>query len=160
MKLSSELNWKHDFISRPNEREHEAVLNIYHTAAQIRKAATVFLQKYDLTDVQFNVMMLLHYQGEAEGLTQVELSRMMLVNRANVTALVDRMEKNGLVARNADPHDRRSHVIRMTKRGLALLEKVDPAYMQMVKETVSPLSLKEVDQMIGMLEKLREHLGK
>ena len=56
-----------------------------------------FFGAYRITDVQFNLPMLVRYQGGEEGnLEQVDLNRMMLVNRANVTAIIDRLEKAGL----------------------------------------------------------------
>ena len=73
---------------------HRALLNIYYTASCLKKRADEFFRGFGLTDVQFNVMMLLQYQSGPEGgLSQAQLSDMMLVNRANVTSLIDRMER-------------------------------------------------------------------
>ena len=77
---------------------HEALLSTYYSASQLRKKAGEFLRPFGLTDVQFNLMMLLRHQsGNQGGLNQAQISNMMLVNRANITAIIDRMEKAGLV---------------------------------------------------------------
>ena len=81
---------------------HEALLNTYYTASCLRKKAGEFLRPFGLTDVQFNLM--------------------MLVNRANITSLIDRMEKAGLVARTSTPSDRRYNIIKLTGRGKKLLQ--------------------------------------
>ncbi len=114
MGLAEELGLKKTF----EELEHEAVLNVYFTASWIKKTAGQFFLGYGLTDVQFNLLALLKYQCEANaGLTQAELSRMMLVNRPNVTGLVDRLEKMELVRRMAVPGDRRSNRVVLPEAG-------------------------------------------
>jgi len=61
---------------------HEALLNIYFTATCIKKRAAEFLRPFGLTDVQLNVLMLLHHQSsDVGGLSQAQISDMMLVNR-------------------------------------------------------------------------------
>ena len=81
MSLQSELGMRKGF----DNPAHEALLNIYYTASRVRKKAGEFFRGFGVTDVQFNVLSLLkHQSGESSGLTQVELSRMMLVNRANI----------------------------------------------------------------------------
>jgi DNA-binding MarR family transcriptional regulator len=74
---------------------HRSLLNIYYTASCLKKRADEFFRQFGLTDVQFNVLILLAYHsGPKGGLSQAQLSDMMLVNRANVTSLIDRMRKD------------------------------------------------------------------
>jgi DNA-binding MarR family transcriptional regulator len=139
---------------------HEALLNTYYTASCLRKKASVFLRPFGLTDVQFNLMMLLQYQSSPEaGLTQAKLSDMMLVNRANITSLIDRMEKGGLVARTSTPTDRRYNIVKLTDRGKALLEKIEPLYAQEVKRIMAALADNEQKRLIKMLEKVRFNIN-
>ena len=138
---------------------HEAVLNIYFTASRLKKRADAFFRRYGLTDVQFNAMMLLcHQKGPQGGLSQAELSDMMLVNRANITSLVDRMEKAGLVARTPAA-DRRYNIVKLTSRGRKLLERVQPAYVRQVKETMAVLDPPQQKSLIRTLEKIRQQLS-
>ncbi len=138
---------------------HEALLNIYYTASQLRKKASDFLQPLGLTDVQFNLMMLLQHQGNAEGLNQAQLSKMMLVNRANITSLIDRMEKAGLVARSSSPTDRRYNIIKLTNYGTKLLARIEPLYIKEVKKIMAPLKDVQQKSMIAMLEKVRNNVS-
>ena len=135
---------------------HEALLSTYYTASNLRKKAGHFLQPFGLTDVQFNLMMLLKYQSSRyAGLTQAQLSSMMLVNRANITTLVDRMERAGFVTRTSSPSDRRSNIIILTESGKKLLDKIEPLYAQEVKRIMAVLVEDEQKELIGMLEKVR-----
>ena len=138
--------------------EHEAFLNIYYTGALIRKWGTDFLGRFGLTDVQFNLMMILKHQGEKEDLSQARLSEMMLVNRANITGLVDRLEKAGLVKRVGDPKDRRTNLIILTGKGRQLINKVDPLYGRELHRIMKVLSAAEVKQLIRSCEKIRANL--
>src|ERR687898_3195419 len=52
-----------------------------------------------------------------EGLKMNELSRLLMVTGGNVTAIVDQLEKEGLVERLAEPDDRRAFRIRLTRGG-------------------------------------------
>ena len=71
-------------------------------------------------------ILLLKYQtSDNKGMTQATISKMMLVNRANITMLVDRMEKGDLVTRTAAPGDRRSNIVIMTEKGKKLLDEVE-----------------------------------
>jgi len=152
MALKQELGLKKDF----GVLEHEALLNIYYTASRIKKRADEFFRPFGLTDVQFNLMMLLSYQSGAKGgLSQARLSDMMLVNRANVTSLIDRMEKGGLVVRTADENDRRYNIVKLTSKGKKLLARVEPLYAQEVKRVMSSAGAAEQKKLVTILEKIR-----
>ena len=139
---------------------HEALLNIYYSASCLKKKAGEFLRPFGLTDVQFNLMMLLKYQSEQEqGLSQAQLSSMMLVNRANITSLIDRMEKADLVIRTPAPADRRSNIVKLTSRGKELLAEIEPHYTKEVKRIMNALKLNEQKTVIEMLERIRGNVS-
>ena len=139
---------------------HEALLNTYYTASLLRKTAGDFLRPFGLTDVQFNLMMLLEHQSSAEGgLNQAQLSHMMLVNPANITSLVDRMEKAGLVSRTSTPSDRRYNIVKLTSRGQELLSRIEPLYADEVRRIMAALLEAEQKELIVMLEKIRCNLS-
>ena len=138
---------------------HEALLNIYFSSTCIKKRAGDFLREFGLTDVQLNLMMMLHHQSTRRGgLSQAQLSDMMLVNRANITTLIDRMEKAGFVVRTSLAVDRRTNIIKLTRRGKRLLEKVEPLYGEEVRRIMSALKESEQKKLIGFLEKVRSNI--
>lgn len=152
MTLKQELKLKKGF----DLLEHEAVLNIYFTATLLKKQADSFFKTLGLTDVQFNVLMLLHYQAENnEGLSQAQLGEMMLVNRANITTLIDRMEKANLVIRTSVSNDRRTNIIKLTANGKKLFAKAEPLYAQQVKGMMTGFNQAEQKNLIAVLERAR-----
>src|SRR5262249_8628900 len=85
---------------------YEALIELLRTAENLWNAGRVFFARWDLSPSQFNVLNLL--QDHADGLTQVELSRRLIMHRSNVTGLVDRLEARHLVQRKDAPADRRA----------------------------------------------------
>lgn len=155
MSLKEELKLKKDF----EIVGHEALLNIYYTANLLKKRADVLFRTSGLTDVQYNVMALLTYQADKEGgLSQAQLSDMMLVNRANITSLIDRMEKSGLVIRTAHSEDRRFNIIKLTSKGAKLFAKVEPDYIEQVRKVMSGATESEQKKLMAILEKVRANL--
>jgi DNA-binding MarR family transcriptional regulator len=156
MSLKEELKLKRGF----QMPEHEAVLNIYYTATGLKKSADEFFKTLDLTDVQFNVLMLLAYQSpEQGGLSQMHLSEMMLVNRANITTLIDRMEKASLVLRTSVSGDRRTNIIKLTAKGKKAFEKAEPLYDRMIKQAMTGFNQAELKKIITTLEKVRANIS-
>jgi DNA-binding MarR family transcriptional regulator len=155
MSLKEELKLKKGF----DMLEHEALLNIYYTTTGLKKRADEFFKTHGLTDVQFNVLMLLVYQSGPEGgLSQVQLRDMMLVNRANITTLIDRMEKASLVLRTST-EDRRTNIIKLTAKGKKIFEKAEPLYAAMVKQAMAGFNQAQQKNLITTLEKVRTNIS-
>ena len=157
MALKQELGLKRGYVVPA----HEVLLNIYYTASMMKKRADVFFGQFGLTDVQYNLLSLLHHEsGDQGGLSQAQISDMMLVNRANITSLVDRMEKAQLVRRTAHASDRRYNIVKLTAKGRKLYDKVEPVYMQKVRGLMASLKAGELKVMTNTLEKIRVKLRK
>jgi MarR family 2-MHQ and catechol resistance regulon transcriptional repressor len=135
--------------------EHEALLNIYYTAVVMKKKAIDSLKPFGLTDVQLNLLMMLRHQGGTEGLSQARLSELMVVGKANVTGLVDRLERNGLI-RRTDTKDRRYNIIQLTDKGQKLLDKIEPQYAKEVHHLMGSFKKQQLKTMIDLLEKSRK----
>jgi DNA-binding MarR family transcriptional regulator len=85
---------------------------------------------------------------------------MMLVNRSNITSLIDRMEKSGLVVRTAAPNDRRYNVVKLTAHGKKMLAQVEPLYAKEVKKLMAAFGDAELKRLITTLEKIRGGIEK
>jgi len=80
---------------------------------------------------------------------------MLLVNRSNVTGLVDRMEEAGWVQRTAESGDRRVKLIGLTARGRKLVERAEEAYFQSIDRLMDGIPRAELERMESILELLR-----
>jgi DNA-binding MarR family transcriptional regulator len=93
-----------------------------------------------------------------EGQTLATLSRRMLVTAGNLTGLVDRAERDGVVERRRDASDRRLSRVYLTAKGRGLLEVLMPAHAHQVSELLSSLDAAERRELRRLLGKLRESL--
>ncbi|MFB3789065.1 MAG: MarR family winged helix-turn-helix transcriptional regulator [bacterium] len=156
MSLQQELG-----LPRPiTNRAHEAVMNIVLTGEMLAKEGQRLLRPFGLTDSQFNVLMLLKYQNSGAGISQTILGERLLVNRSNVTGLIDRMEQAGWVQRLADPKDRRINQVKITRAGLSVLNKAEEKYFTRIEEVIGALPAKNQTLICSLLETIRKALRK
>ncbi len=83
-----------------------------------------------------------------------DIGRRIGLTSGSITTAVDRLEKRGLVARAADPRDRRACVVRLTPTGDALIREVFAAHKAAIDLAASDLSKTERAALIGLLKKL------
>ncbi len=147
-----------DELGFPNPIEHaahEALMSLVLTGTLLAKEGDGVLRPFRLTASQFNVLMTLAYQSADGQLSQTQLGRMLLVNRANVTGLVDRMERAGWVARGSHGGDRRVNLVRITAEGRKLLKRAEKAYLARVEEVMGVLGEEERVRFCRSLDRIR-----
>ena len=135
--------------ARPGPR-YPALLQLLRTSETVWHASRLLFVRWDLSPSQFNILNLLHLQPE--GLSQVELSRQLLMHRSNVTGLVDRLEQRGLLVRREVPEDRRAYRVALTSAGLALMQEVLPRYYRAAEDVWEGIPVRRA-------EELMEHLA-
>lgn len=112
--------------------------------------------EFDTTLPRFDFMAQL--ERHPEGLKMSEISRRLMVTGGNVTGLTDQLEKEGLVARDVDPNDRRAFTVRLTATGRAQFDKMAQAHERWVVELFGGLSIDDKSKMQQRLGKLKQHL--
>jgi len=121
----------------------------------LRESARLF-RPQGLTAAQFNVINLLAAPEVQRGLSQRELADMLVVDRSNVTGLIDRMEKAGWVRRADDPSDRRVYRVQLTAAGRKLWQQVAPGYADVVRQVTDRLGERRMKDAVALLATLRE----
>ena len=154
MSLQEELKMPNPFIYK----SHEAMLNIVVTGTLLLREGAALLSPYGLTETHFNILMLLRYQSENGRINQTRLGNMLLIHRSNITGIIDRMEKAGLVRRIADPEDRRINYIEMTEKGKETLAEAHKVYYSRLDEVMSVISDSDNEQICTKLEVIRKQL--
>ncbi len=100
---------------------------------------------------------LLELKRAQTGLRAVDLERRLLVAQYNVSRLLLRMERAGLIHRTADPADRRGRRLHLTDRGRQLQEEMWPIYAPVIQEQLgAALSDDEARQLTLLLNKLHQ----
>ncbi len=135
--------------TQPNKARYQALLQLLETADSIWNASRIFFAGWNLSPSQFNVLNLL--RGHPAGLSQIELSRRLIMHRSNVTGLADRLEKRNLVQRKDVAGDRRAYRVVLTRTGAALLEQILPEYYARANALWDELPLNRVSRLAGDL---------
>lgn len=93
-----------------------------------------------------------------DGQTLASLSRNMLVTAGNLTGLVDRAARDGLVVKRSDARDRRVSRVHLTRKGRQLVQQMIPRHARAVQRTLAPLAAQEQGELRRLLGKLRSGL--
>lgn len=94
-----------------------------------------------------------------DGQTLAGLSRALLVTAGNVTGLVDRAERDGVVERRPDPDDRRVARVWLTDEGRAMIRAALPIHDRLVHELLGALPRDQRRDLRRLLGSLRDHLS-
>jgi MarR family 2-MHQ and catechol resistance regulon transcriptional repressor len=131
-------------------------LNILRTHSHLGPFLDSGLRELQLTGVQFNVLLLLHAAGP-DGLSLSEIGHRLVVTKANVTGLIDRLEHKGAVYRDTST-DRRVTVAKLTPEGSKLVHESLPHHRELLAAPFQHLTPQEKRTLIQLLTKLRHGL--
>ncbi|MEW5320869.1 MarR family transcriptional regulator [Geobacillus thermoleovorans] len=144
--------------SAMNERtvaELEKLLR--YIAANLKQRGREILTNYPITPPQFVALQWLLEEGD---LTVGELSNKMYLACSTTTDLVDRMERNGLVARVRDEHDRRVVRIHLLEKGERIIEEVIEKRQRDLAYVLESFSDEEIVVFERCLRKLHQEMTK
>jgi DNA-binding MarR family transcriptional regulator len=127
----------------------EAVVSLLVTAEHIDQAIAPVWERHHITGDQYNVLRIL--RGVLPGgHPRNEVARRMIHRAPDVTRMLDRLMRQGLVARLRNPADRRESIATITKAGLALLERIDPEVHALQAAVTASLSERDLKQLVRL----------
>ena len=120
----------------------------------IEKNRKMVLAPFGLDTWSFDVLASLRRQGEPFSLTPTELRRGSILTSGAMTNRIDRLEERSLVERVPNPHDRRAILVRLTAKGLELIDEAVIARLEGADNFASRLGEQDRDQLTHLLRKL------
>ncbi|XAM01262.1 MarR family transcriptional regulator [Phycisphaeraceae bacterium D3-23] len=159
--LRDDVKKRHGFDS-PRQ---EAYLNLSRTQAEVSAAMASVLKLHGLSEATYNILRILRgvdrYPAEGRrSLPCGEVAERMVTRVPDVTRLMDRLEKAGLLARERWEADRRVVLARISPAGRALLRRLDPKVARTEQAMFPALSDRELATLSRLLEKARvDHCG-
>lgn len=114
--------------------------------------------RFSIENWMYDVLATLRRTGEPYELTAGELVRQSMVTTGAITNRIDRLEERGLVLR-AGADDRRKVVVRLTPKGLDVVENVVEGHLATEREILAPLSARQREEMARLLRVTLLHLG-
>lgn len=147
-------------LNRPfNGMQEGAFLSLVWTWQRLEQAGRAFFPRFGITDVQFNVLMILDdYRGRT--FRQHELADILVVNRASAGSVLERMERNGWIARVPDADDRRAMRVSMTRAGKSKLEEVRGPYFQLMADLFKGEDESDLRAVVLFCDRLRAGLSR
>jgi DNA-binding MarR family transcriptional regulator len=133
--------------------QQEALLNVMVAAAHVRERTDRPFDARGITGPQYNVLRILRGAG-AEGLARIEIARRMIARAPDLTRLIDRLVRRGLVERARSERDRRLSRARITRRGLALLDELEPGVIAVEREISKRLSADDAKTLSRLCERI------
>jgi DNA-binding MarR family transcriptional regulator len=108
---------------RPDCPEEAVFLDLLRTTDMLARGLVTVLKSEDLSATQYNVLRIL--RGSPDGLPCGEIAHRMITRDPDITRLLDRLEKRGLISRCRETKDRRMVMARITPDGLKVLGRLD-----------------------------------
>lgn len=127
-------------------------------ARQIDRRLAANFARHGIERWMFDVLGTLRRSGEPYELSAGELVQHTMVTTGAITNRVDRLEERGLVER-ASTSDRRKVIIRLTRRGLELVDEAVITHLATEREILAPLTARQRDELVALLRTLLLDLG-
>ncbi|VXA83830.1 conserved hypothetical protein [Acinetobacter sp. 8I-beige] len=125
-------------------------------ASSIDRDCANQLSVHGLSEGRFILLFLLEAAGE--GIAPKTLAEQAGITRATVTGLLDGLEREGLIERQADTEDRRALKIQLTSKGKLIAKEVFNQHSHWISGLFSNLSSQEREQLTQLLEKVSNNL--
>ena len=155
-RLQAELKQTKPF----QHREDEAYLNLIRTADHLRRQVAELLKPHEVSPAQYNVLRILRGAlSESEerdrARTCGDICARLVTFEPDLTRLLDRLVKQGLVERERDEQDRRVVRSRITRKGIDLLTRLDAPIADAHRQGLGRLGQERLLQLIDLLEDAR-----
>lgn len=144
---------RHGFEVGKGRYHEEALYSLALIYSIASNDLSVYLKDFDLTPAKFNVLMVIKHQGKKDGISQVEISKALIVTASNMTRLLDKLEKEGLIQRSAHGGDRRVNLIKISDKGSKLLDRAWPGHEKRLRGLIERLPQEEQKALSGLLIK-------
>ncbi len=137
--------------------EEAAFLDLLRTSDMLSRGLIQVLKTEDLSATQYNVLRIL--RGAPKGLACGEVASRMITHDPDVTRLLDRLEKRGLISRCRETKDRRTVMARITPDGLKLLTRLDEPVQAAHRKQLGHLGRERLRTLTELLRVSRRQVG-
>ena len=137
--------------------EEAAFLDLLRTTDKLSRGLVTILKLEDLSSTQYNVLRIL--RGAPKGLPCGEIAKRMITRDPDITRLLDRLEKRGLISRSREARDRRTVMARITAAGLKLLARLDEPVQAAHRKQLGHLARGRLRLLTDLLREARSQLG-
>lgn len=138
-----------------NSVYQEAFLNLARAHTVLGDGLDQVLAPHGLSITQYNVLRILRGAGR-EGLCRNEIGRRLITRMPDVTRLLDRMERAGLVNRVRSAEDRRLVNTILTAQGSRIVDKLDREVAKEHQRALGHMTNAQLTKLVELLSLARE----
>lgn len=149
-----------DDAERPSAKQFTFGYLVHDVSRVRRTVMDLIMRPYGITRSQWSVLSTLS-RGGNNGMTQVDLARLMEVGKVTVGGLVDRLEASGQVERRPDPTDRRAKRVYITEQGYEVIRLMIEVAAEINNRVLSESTPEEVEiceRVLGRVKKQLKHI--
>ena len=142
---------------QPAEHAHRSLLRAF---GSLKKAMEPYFARFGISRPQWAVLIVLH-RSEQEGdggMRLRDLGERLFIQPPSVTGVVDRLEREGLVARSKVEDDLRVRRVRLTDEGRAVIERVLAVHAGEILALMGGLTARQQATLARLLDQLDAHL--
>jgi DNA-binding MarR family transcriptional regulator len=137
--------------------EEAAFLDLLRTTDMLSRGLVQVLKTGELSSTQYNVLRIL--RGTLDGLPCGEIASRMITRDPDITRLLDRLERRGLISRYREAEDRRMVMARIAPEGLHLLASFDEPVQAAHRQQLGHLGRERLRALTEILRVVRSHAG-
>jgi DNA-binding MarR family transcriptional regulator len=136
--------------------EEQVFVLLQRTADRLAGQVGDLLKSRGLSPTQYNALRILRGAGE-EGLSCSEVSERMINRDPDITRLVDRLGRRGLVTRSRGQRDRRVIMARITPAGMDLLQALDRPVQEFNRRLLGHMGERRLRSLARLLNAALKH---
>jgi MarR family 2-MHQ and catechol resistance regulon transcriptional repressor len=132
-------------------RALDAYIKISRARKVLGSKTSQLLAEFGLTESQFGTLEALYFLGP---MCQKEIGEKLLVTGGNMTMVISNLEKEHLISRRRDRHDRRQLIVSLTGKGRRLVAEIFPQHAQNIVDLMGVLAADEQDKLGNLCKRL------
>jgi DNA-binding MarR family transcriptional regulator len=132
------------------------ILSIVMSYEVLVRYLEVYLKQHGVSFIRFNIMSTLFKNGGE--MTPSEIAENVFREKNSVTAVINTLEREGVVRREPSSEDRRSVRVVITEKGWKEANRLSPIVQELSREALSCMDKAQVEQLVSMMRALRESL--
>lgn len=111
-----------------------------------------FFEPYGITLLQFNVLRILYMRDpETQGMPTGSFAARMMTINPDIPRMIDRLVKSGLIEREHSPTDRRVVLVKLTQKGVDLVEEITPALLDHNRKLLGEMPVTDLSKLAELL---------
>ncbi|NYT57742.1 MarR family transcriptional regulator [Alcaligenaceae bacterium] len=151
---------RHEKNHAVHEINNRLFFRFFQAANTLHTKGTQAIEHLGVTTQQWSVLGALSRPQASDGMSINDLSHFLLVSRQNLTGVLSRLERDGLIERVLSPDDRRLRKIRLSQNGNELWHKLQEPIHDFYAQALKDLSFDDRLAFIHYITKLQANMSK